>query len=62
MRQLVFIEIIANRFVGEDAYEFDKLPSSEMLLTDSLTSGHEPAKLWAEKKDRIKSRNSFFID
>jgi hypothetical protein len=38
-----------------------KVPSAEMLFTGSLPSGHEPAKLWAEKKDRIKSRKSFFI-
>jgi len=30
-------------------------------LIGSLPSGQDPAKLWAEKKDRIKSRNSFFI-
>jgi len=30
-------------------------------LTGSLPSGQDPAKLWAEKRDRIKSRSSFFI-
>jgi hypothetical protein len=30
-------------------------------LTGSLPSGHDPAKLWTDKKDRIKSRSSFFI-
>jgi len=37
------------------------VPSAEILLTGSLPSGHELAKLLAEKKDRIKSRSSFFI-
>jgi hypothetical protein len=30
-------------------------------LIGSLSSGQDPAKLWTDKKDRIKSRNSFFI-
>ena len=38
------------------------VPSAEILLTGSLPSGQDPAKLKAEKKDRIKSRNSFFIN
>ena len=36
------------------------VPSAEILLTGSLPSGHDPEKLWDDKKDRIKSRNSFF--
>jgi tRNA nucleotidyltransferase/poly(A) polymerase len=31
-------------------------------LTGSLPSGHPAARLWNEKKDRIKSKDSFFIE
>ena len=37
------------------------VPSAEILFTGSLPSGHPAAKPCIEKKDRIKSRNSFFI-
>jgi hypothetical protein len=37
------------------------VPSAEILLTGSLPSGQDPAILCAERKERIKIRNSFFI-
>jgi len=37
------------------------VPSAEILLTGSLPSGQDPAKLCIEKKDRIKRRESFLI-
>ena len=37
------------------------VPSAEILLTGSLPSGHEPAKLFIEKSDKTKSRSKFFI-
>jgi hypothetical protein len=38
------------------------VPSAEILLTGSLPSGQDPAILCAERKERIKIRNSFFIE
>jgi hypothetical protein len=37
------------------------VPSAEILLTGSLPSGHDPAKICNEKKDKIKRIKSFFI-
>ena len=37
------------------------VPSAETLFTGSLPSGHDPAKLWTEKNDRVKSKSIFFI-
>jgi hypothetical protein len=37
------------------------VPSAEILLTGSLPSGHEPAKLCIEKSDKAKIRSRFFI-
>ena len=37
------------------------MPSSEILLTGSLPSGHDEAYPWIENKDNTKKINIFFI-